>query len=60
MSDEIKLLKVGETEVKDLRSRGIYMILFDKNIIFAKRFMGKFIPLDISEQEKLKKQYVNS
>lgn len=51
-NDDIVLRKVGEQEEKKLPV-GIYAIMFDGKIVFARRFAGRFMPVSAQEQEEL-------
>ena len=59
MSDDIKLRRVDEPEFNSL-PRGVYLIFVSNRPVFARRTMGKFIPLPQSEQDRLREKHIVS
>jgi hypothetical protein len=56
---DIKLRKVDEPEFNSL-PRGIYLIFVGDKPIFARRIMGKFIPVSQDEQDRLRAKHIVS
>lgn len=59
MTDEIKLRRVDEPDFNSL-PRGVYLIFVGDKPIFARRVMGKFIPLSQEEQDRLRAKHIVS
>jgi len=59
MTEEIKLRKVGEPEFNSL-PRGVYLIFVNNRPVFARRAMGRFIPLSQAEQSALREKHIVS
>lgn len=57
--NDIVLQKAGEPDFNSL-PRGVYLIFVGDKPIFARRTMGKFIPLSTTEQEKLRAKHIVS
>ena len=57
MSDDIILKKIGDPEEKKLPA-GIYAIQFGDQLVFARRVMGRFVPVSAAEQEELCQQFL--
>lgn len=59
MVEDIKLRRVDEPEFNSL-PRGVYLIFVGDKPIFARRVMGKFIPLPVEEQDRLRAKHIVS
>ncbi len=57
MNQDIKLRKVDEPEFNSL-PRGVYLIFVGDKPIFARRIMGKFIPVSQDEQDRLRAKHI--
>jgi hypothetical protein len=56
-SNDIKLRKVDEPEFNSL-PRGVYLIFVGDKPIFARRSTGRFIPLPLAEQDRLREKHI--
>lgn len=57
MADDIQLRRVDEPEFNSL-PRGVYLIFVGDKPVFARRVMGKFIPLPQAEQDRLRAKHI--
>jgi hypothetical protein len=55
--EDIVLKKVDELEFNSL-PRGVYLIFVGDKPVFARRVMGKFIPLPVAEQDALRAKHI--
>ena len=54
MDSDIILKKIGEAEEKQLPS-GVYAIAFNNQLVFVRRFAGRFVPVTAQEQKEIER-----
>lgn len=55
--EDIKLKKIGHVDENQL-PRNVHVIVFGNDVVFVKRYMGKFLQLPEEKQKELREKHV--